>query len=145
MEWEMKEWHTRFFQENQNRTCPYGRPKIKWEDNIFRDFKKIDYEGNQMAFTQDRVTWRAHVLAAMNFGGFLMSVSELISYGYGLLRDGWRDDPITLPKKGWGVVDENGNETTAQKDDSSSISVLKILSISLVGICQTSPPYVKIL
>ena len=38
--------------------CPYGRPKITWEDNIIRDMKEVGYE--------DRVKWRAYAVAAMN-------------------------------------------------------------------------------
>ena len=34
---------------------PRGRPKIRWEDNIIRDLKEVDYEGD----------WKTLVLAAM--------------------------------------------------------------------------------
>ena len=27
-------------------THPHGRPKIRWEDNIIRDLKEVDYEGD---------------------------------------------------------------------------------------------------
>ena len=45
---------------------PRGRPKMRWEDNIIRDLKEVGYEGDWKALSQDRVTWRAYVLAAMN-------------------------------------------------------------------------------
>ena len=48
-------------------TRPRGRPKIRWEDNIVRDLKEVDYEGDWQTLSQDRLTWRAYVLAAMNF------------------------------------------------------------------------------
>ena len=44
----------------------YGRPKIKWEDNIIWDLKEVDYEGDWKTLAQDRVTWSAYILAAMN-------------------------------------------------------------------------------
>ena len=47
-------------------TRPRGRPKIKWENNIVRDLKEVDYEGDWNTFAQDRVTWIAYVLTAMN-------------------------------------------------------------------------------
>ena len=47
-------------------TRPRGRPKIRWEDNITRDLKEVDYEGNWKTFVQERVIWCAYVLAAMN-------------------------------------------------------------------------------
>ena len=47
-------------------TRPRSRPKIRWEDNIIRDLKEVDYEGDWKTLVQDRVTWRAYVLAAMN-------------------------------------------------------------------------------
>ena len=43
-----------------------GRPKIRCEDNIIRDLKEVDYEGDWKTLAQDRVTWRAYVLMAMN-------------------------------------------------------------------------------
>ena len=48
------------------RTRPRGRPKIRWEDNIIRDLKEVDYEGDWKTLALDRVTWPAYVLAAMN-------------------------------------------------------------------------------
>ena len=38
----------------------------KGENNIIRDLKEIDCEGNWKTLAQDRVRWRACVLAAMN-------------------------------------------------------------------------------
>ena len=46
--------------------CPYGRPKIRWEDNIIWDLKVEDYEGDRKTLAKDRVAWRAYVLVAMN-------------------------------------------------------------------------------
>ena len=43
---------------------PRGRPKIRWEDNIVRDLKEVDYEGNWKILAQDRVKWRAYALVA---------------------------------------------------------------------------------
>ena len=45
---------------------PRDRPEFRWEDNIIRDLKEVDYEGDWKTLTQDRVIWRAYVLAAMN-------------------------------------------------------------------------------
>ena len=47
-------------------TCPHGMPNIRWEDNIIRDLKDVAYEGDWKTFSQDRVTWRAYVLAAVD-------------------------------------------------------------------------------
>ena len=33
-------------------TCPRGRLKIRWEDNIFRNLKKVDYEGDGKTFAR---------------------------------------------------------------------------------------------
>ena len=41
---------------------PCRRPKIKWEDNIIWDLKKIDYEADWKTLAQDNMTWRAYVL-----------------------------------------------------------------------------------
>ena len=43
-----------------------ARPKIRWEDNIVKDLRVLDYEDDWKTLTQDRVTWCAYVLAAMN-------------------------------------------------------------------------------
>ena len=32
-------------------TSPRGRPKIRWEDNIIRDSKQVDYEGDWKTLT----------------------------------------------------------------------------------------------
>ena len=45
---------------------PCGRLKIRCEDNIIRDLKEIDYEGDWKTLAQYRVTWSAYILAAMN-------------------------------------------------------------------------------
>ena len=37
--------------------CPRGRPKMRWEDNITWDLKKVDYEGDWKTLAQDRMTW----------------------------------------------------------------------------------------
>ena len=39
---------------------------MRWEDNIIWDLKQVGYEGDWKALAEDRVTWRAYVLAAMN-------------------------------------------------------------------------------
>ena len=44
----------------------HGRLKIRWEDNIIRDLKAVDYEGDWKTLARDRMTWRAYVLAAVN-------------------------------------------------------------------------------
>ena len=54
---------------------PPDRLKIRWEDNIFRYLKEIDYEGDWKALAQDRVTWRAYVLTTMN--RWVPNISEL--------------------------------------------------------------------
>ena len=46
--------------------CPHGKPKIRREDNFIWDLKEVDYEGGWKTLAQDRVTWHAYVLAAMN-------------------------------------------------------------------------------
>ena len=48
------------------RTHPYGRPKIRREDNIVMNLKEVDYEGDWKTLAQNSVKWRAYVLAAMN-------------------------------------------------------------------------------
>ena len=48
-------------------THPCGKPKISWEDNIITDLKEVDYEGVWKTLAQDKVTWHAYVLSAMNF------------------------------------------------------------------------------
>ena len=45
---------------------PRVRPKIRWEDNIIRYLKEVDYEGDWKTLAQERVTRHAYVLAAMN-------------------------------------------------------------------------------
>ena len=45
---------------------PRGRSKIGWEDNTIWDLKEVDYEGGLKTLAQDRMTWRAYVLAAIN-------------------------------------------------------------------------------
>ena len=42
-----------------------GKPKIRWKDNIIRDLKELDSEADWKTLAQDRVTWRAYILAAM--------------------------------------------------------------------------------
>mgnify|MGYP000604360692 CR=1 FL=1 len=48
------------------------------KDNIIRDLKEVDYEGDWKTLDQNRVTWRAYVLAAMNF--WVPQANELVSY-----------------------------------------------------------------
>ena len=45
---------------------PLSRSKIRWEDNIIWDLKKVGYEDDLKAPAQDRVIWRAYMLEAMN-------------------------------------------------------------------------------
>ena len=43
---------------------PHGRLKIRWEDDIIRDLKEVDYKSDWKTVGQDRVTWCAYVLVA---------------------------------------------------------------------------------
>ena len=45
---------------------PCDKPKIRWEENIIRDLKEVDYVGDWKTLAQDRVSWCAYVLTAMN-------------------------------------------------------------------------------
>ena len=82
-EWEMEEGGISFFLEKSEGKCSRGRPKIKWEDNFNMDLMEINYEGDWKTLAQSRVTWRAYVLAAMNFGFHNANDLELlISYIY---------------------------------------------------------------
>ena len=45
---------------------PYGKPKIRWEDNIIWNLKEVGYEGDRKELVLDKVTWHVYVLAAMN-------------------------------------------------------------------------------
>ena len=60
--------------------CSCGRLKITWEDNIIRDLKETDYEGNWKTLAHHRVMWCAYVLAAKKPLGFVMPMSWLLSY-----------------------------------------------------------------
>ena len=62
----MEEGHTSFMYENQRKSVPRGRPKIRWDDNIIWDLKEVDYEVAWKTLAQDRETWGAYVLAVMN-------------------------------------------------------------------------------
>ena len=45
---------------------PLGRPRRRWEDNIRADLKEVGCgESNWIQLAQDRVLWRAYVVAAM--------------------------------------------------------------------------------
>ena len=46
--------------------CLPGRIKIRLEDNIIWGLKEVDYESDWKAFDQDRMTWHAYILAAIN-------------------------------------------------------------------------------
>ena len=48
-------------------TRPRGGSKIRWENNIIRDLKELDYEDVWKTLAQDRRIWRAYVLATLNF------------------------------------------------------------------------------
>ena len=43
-----------------------GRPKIRREDNFIWDLEAVDYECDWKTLAQNRVTWCASVLEAMN-------------------------------------------------------------------------------
>ncbi|PSN51825.1 hypothetical protein C0J52_17687 [Blattella germanica] len=46
---------------------PICRPIMKWENNIIRDLREVDYIGdNWKTLAQDRDVWRAYVRTAMN-------------------------------------------------------------------------------
>ena len=62
--WEMEEGHIACWKSEGKRSS--GRPKIRCEDNVIRDLKEIGYEGDWKALAQERVTWRAYVLAEMS-------------------------------------------------------------------------------
>ena len=47
-----------------------GRPKIRWENNIFWDLKEVDYEGDWEILAQDRMTWRSYILVTVNLRVF---------------------------------------------------------------------------
>jgi hypothetical protein len=50
-------------------TRPLGRPRLRWEDNIKRDFQEVGGGcGDRMERGQDRDRWRALVSKVMNFG-----------------------------------------------------------------------------
>ena len=44
-----------------------GRPRLRWEDNIKMDLKKVRGGGDWMELAQDRDRWRALVNTVMNF------------------------------------------------------------------------------
>ena len=55
-----------FLGKPEGKTCLCGRPKIRWEDNIIRDLKEVDYEDDWKTLAQERLTWHAYILAAVN-------------------------------------------------------------------------------
>jgi hypothetical protein len=47
---------------------PFGRPRLRWEDNIKMDFQEMGCECMVcIELVQDRGRWRALVNAVMNF------------------------------------------------------------------------------
>jgi hypothetical protein len=57
--------HTIFWLENAKR--PLRRPRYRWEDNIRRHLREIEWEGVAwMHLAQDRDKWRAVVNTVMN-------------------------------------------------------------------------------
>jgi len=49
---------------------PFGRPRLRWEDNIKMDLQEVECEGmGWIELVQDRDRWRALVNAVMNLGG----------------------------------------------------------------------------
>jgi hypothetical protein len=48
---------------------PFGRPRLRWEDNIKMDLQEVGCWGmDWMERSQDRDRWRALVSTVMNFG-----------------------------------------------------------------------------
>jgi hypothetical protein len=46
---------------------PLGRPRLRWEDNIKMDLRKIGIDGaNWIELAQDRVQWRACLNTVVN-------------------------------------------------------------------------------
>jgi hypothetical protein len=46
---------------------PLGRPRHRWEDNITMDLQEVECEGvDWIELAQNRVRWRALVIAVMN-------------------------------------------------------------------------------
>ncbi|PSN46235.1 hypothetical protein C0J52_11401 [Blattella germanica] len=46
---------------------PVGRPRMKWENNIYHDLREVDYTGVEWkTLAQDRDVWRSYVRTAMN-------------------------------------------------------------------------------
>jgi len=44
----------------------WGRPRLRWEDNIKMDFREVGGGGNWMELAQDRDRWRALVNTVVN-------------------------------------------------------------------------------
>jgi hypothetical protein len=56
------------------RNISLGKPKTRWESNIKMDLREIGCEdGRWIELAQDRVQWRALVLAVLNLGVLLPS------------------------------------------------------------------------
>ena len=51
-------------------TRPFGRPRLRWEDNIKTDLKEVGCAGmDSIELPQDRGRWRELVNAVMNLQG----------------------------------------------------------------------------
>ena len=64
--WEMEEGQHKLLLRKLDEKRARGRPKIRWENNIIWDLEEVEYECDWKAFAQDKVTWHAYVLAALN-------------------------------------------------------------------------------
>ena len=49
------------------RKRPFGRPRLRWEDNIKMDIQEVEGGGDWMELAQDRDRWRALVGTVRNF------------------------------------------------------------------------------
>jgi hypothetical protein len=45
---------------------PLGRPRRRWEDNIKKDLREVEWVMDWIDLAQDKDRWRALVNAAMN-------------------------------------------------------------------------------
>jgi len=53
------------------RTRPFGRPRLRWEDNIKKDLQEMCHGGmDWIKLAQDRDRWRTVVNAVINFRVF---------------------------------------------------------------------------
>jgi hypothetical protein len=58
---------TRFLVGRTEGKRPLGRPRLRWEDNIMMDLRKIGYDGtNWIWLAKDKILWRDFVSTVMN-------------------------------------------------------------------------------